>query len=1380
MILILLMSDKFISAKKMSYNFKIITLLLLFSIIFASLCFPQSKEITGLPLIKNYSPSDYNATPQNWAIVQDKRGIMYFANTGGVLEYDGVSWKLIEVKNEVVRTIAIDDSGIIYVGGIDEFGYLSPDSSGQMKYVSLISLLPKEERQFGDIWSIWPSQRGIFFQSTSHLFLIKNPVSSLQNPVTLDLKSWKAKTIFSPAFLVREKYYIPESGIGLLSFKNDSLSLVAGGDQFAKQTIYDMLSYPPGNNSGSPGNKILIGTGRNGFYIYDGKTFSKFKTGADEYIKKNTLYFRGGVLENDTYAIGTQTGGLILIDADGDLLKIINKKNGLSDNTVWFVYPDDSGNLWLGLNNGISRVAYPSPVSLIDSRFGIDGIIFTVNEHDGTLYLSTPNGIYYSSLNSSNNVNSGFKLVQGIDSESWGILNLDGYQLAASTQGVYKIENNRATKIKTSWRFAYSFCKSEINPKIIYVGLHDGLAKLLYENGEWKDGGRIPGVSEIITQIEEDNEGTLWLSTLNKGILKITTSNSGNNASYTILRFENTLDGREVPFTILKDGIIFGTQNGLMSYDKTKNIFFPDSVFGQYFTNDFREIDIKNDLNGNIWIAGTKKNSPEIGRVVFDNNGNYRWETFPQLKIILENVPAFSPHKLFPDQMNNNLLWIMQGEKLYRFNIDDVQTYHRQNKFNTIIRSVNINGDSVIYAGGFSPAQLQQKQNVWTLSAGVNSIEFNYSSSSYFKEGSSKYRYLLEGFNSQWSDWTIETRKEYTNLSPADYTFKVQAMDILGDYGEEATFSFYIPAPWYKTVWAFLVLFLLILSGIWWFIKFRIRLLEKRNIELETIVDKRTNEVRKQKDILEEQAKKLLELDRLKSNFFANISHEFRTPLTLIMGQINNLLDSSMNETERKKLKTALSNSKQLQALINRLLELSKLESGEFKLKVSITDLNLFLRKILSAFESLTDRQNIKLEFNRFKEDVNVYIDREKIEEVFNNLISNAIKFTSANGKISLHIYVEENQNEFVKIIVADTGIGIKPEDVPKIFDRFYQVDSSETREYEGTGIGLAIVKEIIQLHKGTISVESSPGKGTEFCIRLPLGKQKFINETNVEIVEAPKEIASPESQNLSGSTVVENKEETEDENLNKEVILVVEDNSDMRSFIKENLEQNYKVIEAKNGSEGVKNAFESIPDLIITDVMMPSMNGFELTEKVKSDNKTSHVPIIMLTAKADEESKLKGLDTGVDDYLIKPFSTKELHARVGNLIKLRRLLKEKYKEISAINPSEIDAKPIDQELLNKVFHTIKEHLEDPGFSVTILAEEIGMSVSQLNRKLNGLINQSAGKLIRSTKLDYASQLLKNTGSDSLIYQALQTVSKKNSAYHLLNSSRKSISSLFD
>ncbi len=1324
---------------------KQIIILFLFFILIVKVCSAQSDQtanktqISGLPVIRNYLPAEYNATPQNWSIIKDTRGVMYFANTGGVLEYDGLNWRLIPVRNEVARTLAMDGNGTIYVGGVDEFGYLQSDPDGLMKYVSLVPLLPQNEKEFGDIWSICVSGSDIFFQSTSHLFRIKDPAASLQNHRQAEIKIWKPATIFSPAFLVNHKYYIPETGKGLLSLNGDSLSLVPEGGRFANETIYDMLSYSPGAGKTELENgKILIGTAGSGFYLYDGKRFTPFKTDADSYLRKNKLYFRGAILSNNRFVFGTQTGGIIVIDSKGRLLQVINRKNGLNDNTVWFVYPDDSGILWLGLNNGVSRVAYPSPLTLIDSRFGIDGLIFSVNQFSGSLFLSTPNGVYHSTR-VDGNLSSVFKPVNGINSESWELLSLDGYQLAATTHGVFRLENDQAFSIKTDWRFAYSFYKSKFHPDLIYIGLHDGLAKLKFIHGEWIDGGRIPGIKEIITQVVEAPGGTLWLSSYNKGIIRIIPDYNSNNSSYTISRFEDKLPGRQIPIILFKDRVIFGTPDGLKNYDTSTDSFVYDSSFGNYFKN-FRITDLKTDAAGNLWIAGSKNNSAETGRIIPDSKNGYRWESFSLLKLIMDQISTFSTYKLFPDKYDKNLLWLTYGEKLYRFDLKEDYTRTAPNNYYSIIRQINLNGDSTIYSGGFSPIRLINKE--WDLHSGISSIEISYASPDYFREGGSKYRYSLEGYDNKWSDWTSENRKEYTNLSPGLYKFNVQGRNILGESGKTASFSFYIPAPWYKSAWAIILFSLLLVSGIWWIVNLRFSILEKRNIELEAVVDKRTNEVRRQKDILEEQAQKLLELDRLKSNFFANISHEFRTPLTLIMGQIESLLGAHPEEFSRKKLKTVLSNSKQLQALINRLLELTKLESGEFKMKVARTELNAFLRKILSAFESLTERQNKKLEFNRYRDDIYVHIDREKIEEVFNNLISNAIKFTPEKGKISLTIALEEDRSDYVSIYVEDTGIGIKEEDVMHIFDRFYQADSSQTREYEGTGIGLAIVKELVQLHKGLISVKGIQNSGTAFCVQLRIGKEHFINEPNIELVENGKE-----SEFIRGEIFSEEDDYSDidaNENSAKEVVLVVEDNHDMRAFIRENLEEEYRVLLAKNGVEGVNKALETIPDLIITDVMMPAMNGFELTVILKADNKTSHIPIIMLTAKADEESKLLGLDKGVDDYLIKPFSTKELCARVGNLIKLRRLLKERYNEISAISSSEIDAIPIDKAFIDRVFKIIKEHLEDQSFSVTILAEEVGMSVSQLNRKLNALINQSAGKLIRATRLDYASQLLKN------------------------------------
>lgn len=1327
------------------------TTLLIILLLLVPRFFPQSdspdlisnNSLVGLPIIHNYLPSDYNATPQNWSIVQDHRGIVYFANTGGLLEYDGVAWRLIGITNKIARALAIDKNGIIYVGGINQFGFLRPDSIGNMEYVSLIPLLPAGDREFEDIWSIWSSGKGVYFQSTSRIFLIKDPVNSLRKLNHDNVKIWRSKSLFNPAFLVNDNYYIPQNGKGLFTFSGDSLIQVWGGEIFADETIYDMLGFPPSDNSG---NKILICTSDRGFFIYDGKSFRQFKTEIDSYLLKHKPYFGGALLNDDTYAIGTQTGGLVIIDKNGRLLKLINKRYGLHDNTVWFVYPDNSGNMWLGLNNGITRINYPSPLSVADSRFGIDGIIFSMNNYRGRIYLSTPNGVYHSTTGNMNETGQDFELVEGITSESWGMLSLDNMQLVGTTGGIYKITGDKAVKINTGWRFAYSLCRSRVDSNIIYVGLHDGLAKLQYLNGDWYDAGRIPGISEIVPKVVEDSDGTLWLSTYNKGLVRVIPQSEGNNASYSITKFEKDKFGSQVSILIFHNKIIFGTSEGIMSFDKGKNEFEPDSSLGNYFIKDYNVIDLAKDIRGNIWILGTKKNSFETDRIIINDNDSIIRETFPGLKIIAENILGFNPYRIFPDRNNENIIWITANEKLYRFDIDKSGVSSSETKFNTLIRKVNINGNKVVYYGGYSQKDLSGKDSVWNLADGVNSIEFNYSSSSYLQENGNKYRYMLEGFDDGWSDWTSESKKEYTNLSSGEYRFRVQGLNVSGITGEEASFAFVIPVPWYKSVWAITLLILISIFGVLWIFNFRIRILEKRNLELEAIVDKRTNEVRHQKDTLEVQAKKLLELDRMKSNFFTNISHEFRTPLTLVMGQIENLLNTINDETTRNKLLMALSNSKQLQSLINRLLELSRLESGEMKIKIAETELNSFLRKIISTFESLTERRKIKLEFNKADAKIFIFIDREKMEEVFNNLISNAIKFTPDSGKISLTILRNPDATDYVEIRLTDTGIGIKPEHLPHIFDRFYQVDSSQKRNYEGTGIGLAIVKELVELHNGWISVKSVPTEGTEFTVLLPLGKDYFSENPNVEFVNVPNKIIETEKEPDFTAELKRNElltSEDENENQEQDVIMVVEDNQDMRSFIKENLMGNFKIIEAKNGEEGVNRAFDTIPDLIITDVMMPAMDGYELSANLKSDKKTSHIPIIMLTAKADEESKLKGLHIGVDDYLIKPFSTKELNVRVDNLIKLRKLLKDRYKEISAMNISDIEAKPIDQEFLEKVFENIRTHIEDPGYGVAKLADEVGMSVSQLNRKLNALINQSAGKLIRSTKLDYASQLLK-------------------------------------
>jgi signal transduction histidine kinase/DNA-binding response OmpR family regulator len=485
----------------------------------------------------------------------------------------------------------------------------------------------------------------------------------------------------------------------------------------------------------------------------------------------------------------------------------------------------------------------------------------------------------------------------------------------------------------------------------------------------------------------------------------------------------------------------------------------------------------------------------------------------------------------------------------------------------------------------------------------------------------------------------------------------------------------------------------------------------------------------------------LQELDKLKSRFFANISHEFRTPLTLILGQIESIMSGNVGIKEKGKLQIADRNAKRLLTLINQLLDLSKLESGSMELKAKQHNIVSFFKNLFYSFESLAESQKISMTFESEYENIPVVFDPDKMEKIFYNLISNAFNFTNSEGEIRVRLSVIDSTAE---IRIIDSGIGIPSDRLPHIFDRFYQVDGSTTRKHEGTGIGLTLTKELIELHAGNISVNSKEGEGTEFIIQFPLGesaieKNEFIKlQTKTSMQVNDFKITETEEKipvlNSSGSD-------------KKEIILIVEDNPDVRNYIHELLETECKVIEASNGEEGLSKAENEIPDLIISDVMMPEMDGFQFSKRVRNNEKTSHIPLIMLTAKAGFEDKLEGLESGIDAYMTKPFKAKELKAQVKNLLKQRELLRKRFRTSVVIKPSEVSAISADQVFLRKTIHKIENHFGDFQFSVEQLAEHLNMSISQLNRKLNALIGQPAGQLMRSLRLQRAADLLKQNSA---------------------------------
>ncbi len=486
-------------------------------------------------------------------------------------------------------------------------------------------------------------------------------------------------------------------------------------------------------------------------------------------------------------------------------------------------------------------------------------------------------------------------------------------------------------------------------------------------------------------------------------------------------------------------------------------------------------------------------------------------------------------------------------------------------------------------------------------------------------------------------------------------------------------------------------------------------------------------------------------MDQVKSNFFTNISHEFRTPLTLIISPLKKLLDDSADPGRQKTYNLMLRNAQRQLTLVDQLLDLSKIEIKKMKLQTSLASLNKFTKMMTSSFHSLAEERDIRLNFTEEEKDINIYFDVAKLHKIISNLLSNALKFTLAGGKVEIIVSTQLNKGRnrrMAEITVRDTGIGISADQLPHVFDRFYQVDSSDTRRFEGTGIGLALTKELVELHHGDIMVKSKKDMGTEFIVHLPLGKDHL---TENEITDANVEVKQPIYDFEDSSPNLESESLKSQKVVSKiaPMILVVEDNQDMRQYIGESLYDVYNLIEAEDGEQGFNQAIKHLPDLIISDVMMPGMDGFELTKKLKEDIRTSHIPVILLTAKAGDESKIKGLETGADAYVNKPFNTKELLVRAKNLVKQREKLRGKFEKNITIDPSEVTVTSIDEDFLRMAVNIVEKHIDNNEFSVEQFSAEMLMSRNSLYRKLKKLINQSTSQFIRTIRLKRAAQLIK-------------------------------------
>lgn len=508
---------------------------------------------------------------------------------------------------------------------------------------------------------------------------------------------------------------------------------------------------------------------------------------------------------------------------------------------------------------------------------------------------------------------------------------------------------------------------------------------------------------------------------------------------------------------------------------------------------------------------------------------------------------------------------------------------------------------------------------------------------------------------------------------------------------------------------------------------------------------------------IQREAERLKEIDRMKSRFFANISHEFRTPLTLILGPVKEMEAGRFSGDPKPIYNIIKRHGHRLLNLVDQLLDLSKIESGKMNLQAKKMNLVSVLKNVAAAYESLAATRNIHFIMECAGESIPLYVDPDKLEKILHNLLSNAFKFTSEGGEISLKAATNVMEDKrYAKIDVKDTGEGIASDQLDKIFNRFYQVNSSNTRKNEGTGIGLALVRELVELHKGGISVTSTEGEGSCFTVHLPLGKAHLLEEeivsgSSVLSGEAEKLNQPLPDQKYAGPPFSSAFQKLHRSDVDVDIamdkadtsqLLVVEDNTDMRQFISQKLLPLYHVTEASHGLEGWEKAVDLLPDLVVCDVMMPEMDGLELCRKLKGDKRTSHIPVILLTAKADKTDKIEGMETGADDYLSKPFDADELLILIRNRINQRNRLRERFSNEITLQPKEIAITSANERFLQQAMEIVEKQMYDPCFNVETFIKQMPLEHSQSSRKLKALTGQTPVQFIRLMRLKRAAQKL--------------------------------------
>jgi signal transduction histidine kinase/ligand-binding sensor domain-containing protein/DNA-binding response OmpR family regulator len=1261
-------------------------------------------------------------------IYQDSKGYIWIATENGLNKFDGYSFTVYSerendstsLKGNYVYAVLEDSHGNFWVGTMsglyrydrntDSFHPFRIESETPFYMDRVVWIL---EDKKGNIWLSYPGN-GIIRMDSKDL---KPTFYNYNNSRIADNNIHCA---YEDAY---GKLWLGTYGNGIyvLDPENQSVSHYINSPSdlsgLNNPTAFSICEDPQG--------RILAGTLGGGVNVFDRstQTFKQVMTGNSQ--TKNQIYSIC-IDKSGNFWLGTDGAGVIRYDGKGNKLPeldYVSDACDLSKAKIHQIFEDKQGNIWIALyQKGILFIPatgktfrnYGFNPFHSSQSIGMNCVISVLEDSYGDVWLGTDgDGMYR--INHSNQSISHF---------------------STSTQP--QIPGNVITAL------------FEDKDQNIWFGTYvNGMFRYNRQTAQFDS--FYP--NEHVTTFVQDKNGTLWIGMNGGGICRLDTDKKiAKQYMYKSSQDWNNQLASNWVYDMLIDAtgkIWIGTSNGVSLFEPSKEIFthFPIS---ETLQNTNLIYTLISDHAGNIWIGSFF--------------GLYRIDA--QTKEIRHLTTSDG----LPDNMingieedENHFLWLSTGKGLCRYNPETGSILNlyaedgiQSNEFRRGSHFKGKNGQ--MYFGGinglttFYPSDLAYKNTLLRLAfselriynspvtVGQSDVlsktldesesirlkynqrdfTFTFAALEYGMPQRVQYYTQMENFNTQWRLANMPDRSvTYTNLNPGKYVFKVKAT-LDGIHFLERQIQVIIDPPFWLSIWAKIIYILLALALLY------------------TIYAYLSYRMKQNRMLLEKEQQK--ELSESKLQFFTDVSHEIRTPLSLIISPIEKLMTDKKNEKNLPIYKIIYQNAIRILRLINQLMDLRAVENGKLKLHLEKTSLEEFIRKIMDSFNELAKTKQIDFELVVERNLPMIYIDKDCLDKIIFNLLSNAFKFTPQNGRTTVYL---GTHGEEAEIRVEDTGCGIEKEKQTLIFDRFYQVPDSKTNTRMGTGIGLHLAKMMIELHQGSIGIESELNQGSTFIVRLPLDKRVYSPENfGVESGESPVTMLQPSvgawdtEKNFTGS-----KEDTKkDKRLHS--ILIVEDDTAIQNYIRTEFSAKYTIYSANNGKEGLNQALKFLPDVVISDILMPEMNGLALCRMLKTNDKTSHIPVILLTAKTSIEQRIEGLETGADSYIPKPFNLKHLETRINKLIQLRTTLEAKYGGKQEEIQNDLNVISSDERLLRKLNEKLKEQIGNPNLSVASISKELGLSRIHLNRRLKSIIKESPGVYIRNYRLKQAALLL--------------------------------------